>query len=272
MKVLILAGGRSKRMGRPKATLERPDGTRQLDHLVQLIRPIADEILLSTNSPELAMPGVTLLPDLTPGAGPLAALEAFHDAFPDEPVLLLGCDLFLLDQATLQQLLDHHGSGPDATCFANRIDHRPEPLCTIYEPTVLARAAKAVSGDDLCARHFLEGLEPKVLELSNPTALDNANTPAELGEIFAKMKEGVNAKEVRVIYFAKLRESRGIDEETVETLACTAAGLYEEIRFRHRFPVAIDTLRCARNGEFCDWNATIETNDEIVFIPPVAGG
>lgn len=272
MKILILAGGRSKRMGQPKATLERPDGTRQLDHLVQLIRPIADEILLSTNSPELAMPGVTPLPDLTPGAGPLAALEAFHDAFPDEPVLLLGCDLFLLDGTTLHHLLDQHESSSDATCFANRIDHRPEPLCTIYEPTVLARASKAVSGDDLCARHFLEGLDPRVIDLPNPTALDNANTPGELSEIFAKLQQGVSAKEVRVIYFAKLRESRGIDEETVESLACTAAGLYEEIRFRHRFPLAIDTLRCARNGEFCDWSDAIETHDEIVFIPPVAGG
>lgn len=272
MKALILAGGRSKRMGQPKATLERPDGTRQLDHLVQLVRPFAGEVFLSTNSPELAPPGVTPLPDLHPGAGPLAALEAFHETFPGEPALLLGCDLFLLNETTLRELVDQHDPDAPATCFANRIDGRPEPLCTIYGTNALSKAAAAVAGDDRCARHFLESLDPRTLDLPESTALDNANTPGELAEIFCKIREGVSPKQVKVIYFAKLRESRGVDEEIVDSLACTAAGLYEEIRFRHRLPLAIDALRCARNGEFCDWEARIQPDDEIVFIPPVAGG
>ena len=79
-------------------------------------------------------------------------------------------------------------------------------------------------------------------------------------------------KTVHVLYFAKLRESRGLDEEKVETLACTPAGLYEELRFRHRLPLEIDSLRAARNGDFCAWDELLSDGDEIVFIPPVAGG
>lgn len=272
MKVLILAGGRSRRMGRDKSLIKRPDGSRQIDYLVQLARTVTTEVLVSCNDPSLAPDGVPVLADLHPDHGPLSALEAFHVAYPGEPVILLGCDLFLIDGPTLRTLLDHQDPSKPATAFANRIDHRPEPLCALFQPTALTRVADAISSQKLCARHFLESLEPLVLELPHPAALDNANTPAELDEAFAKIIHGAAWKSVRVLYFAKLREARGLGEERIETLACTAAGLYEELRFQHRLPLALDHLRCARNGDFCEWSTLLENDDEMVFIPPVAGG
>jgi molybdopterin-guanine dinucleotide biosynthesis protein A len=272
MKVLILAGGKSRRMGRNKALINRPDGTRQLDFLVRLATAISDEVIISTNEPELVPTDLAHLPDQRPGDGPLGALASFHARHPDETVLLLGCDHFLLDGATLQQLIDSSDPNSAATTFQNRIDDRPEPLCTIYQPAALSRVHKTIEAGEFCARHFLEGLSPRLVKPKNPVALDNANTPAELDEAFAKLTEGVSAKAVTLLYFAKLRESRGLDEETYTTMACTAAGLYEELRFKHRFPLKIDALRCARNGDFCEWSERIKDGDEIVFIPPVAGG
>lgn len=272
MTILILAGGKSKRMGRDKALVERPDGTRQIDHILDLARQISPDLLVSTNSPQLTPPGTPVLPDLNPGDGPLGALASFHQAHPDESVLLIGCDLFLLDNESIARLVESHESGNSATCFKNRIDGRPEPLCAIYEPASLARAQGSIDKGDYCARHFLESLDPNTLELPNPVALDNANTPADLDEAFAKINHGVSSKSVKVLYFAKLREERGLDEETVETLACTAAGLYDELSFRHRFTLKLDALRCARNGDFCSWSDPLKADDEIVFIPPVAGG
>jgi molybdopterin converting factor small subunit len=210
--------------------------------------------------------------DATADAGPLAALAAFQATCPGEPVLVLGCDLFLLDEITVRHLIERRDPTRAATCFANRIDGRPEPLCAILESAALARAGAAVAAGERCARHFLESLDPQVLELPRPAALDNANTPWELAECFAKLTHGVVAKQVEVLYFAKLREARGTDAERVATLACTPAGLYEELRFRHRLPLEIDSLRAARNGDFCGWEEMLADGDEVVFIPPVAGG
>ena len=272
MITLILIGGKSRRMGRDKAFIERPDGTRQIDWLAQLAKLSGGEVFLSMrddSAPPLDLPVVI---DSEPGGGPLAALSAIHQKRPDETVLVLGCDLFLLDEKTIQHLITKHDSSNEATCFANRIDGRPEPLCAIYESSGISKAADALSRGEHCARHFLESLEPQVLDLPHPTALDNANTAHELAECFTKLTQGVVPKSVNVLYFAKLRESRGLDEERVETLACTPAGLYEELRFRHRLPLEIDSLRAALNGDFCAWDASLSEGDEIVFIPPVAGG
>ncbi|MCW1921415.1 NTP transferase domain-containing protein [Luteolibacter arcticus] len=272
MTTLILIGGKSQRMGRDKATIERPDGILQIDWLARLAKLTGGEVFLSMrddSAPPVDLPVVT---DEVAGGGPLAALAAIHARKPDGPVLVLGCDLFLLDETTVTHLLSHRDPNRSATCFANRIDGRPEPLCAIYEVSGISQAAEALGRGDHCARRFLESLDPLVLELPHAAALDNANTPQELAECFAKLQHGVMPKIMHVLYFAKLRESRGLDEEQVETLACTPAGLYEELRFRHRLPLEIGSLRAARNGDFCTWDDLISDGDEIVFIPPVAGG
>lgn len=271
MNALILAGGGSKRMGRDKALIERPDGTRQIDHIAALAREFCDAVFLSLKEEGSVTSDLPVIPDLHPGEGPVAALESAAAAC-GGPLLVLGCDLYLMDRETLEFLLSHRDPSRKATCFRNRIDGRAEPLCAIYETAGLELAAGALTDGQRCARNFLESLDPLMLDLPRPAALDNANTPAELDECFAKLTDGVIPKTVRIVYFARLREARGIDEESVETLACTAAGLYEEIRFLHRLPLGMEALRVALNGEFAEWTDRLSAGDEVVFIPPVAGG
>jgi molybdopterin synthase sulfur carrier subunit len=79
-------------------------------------------------------------------------------------------------------------------------------------------------------------------------------------------------KTVHVRYFAVLREQRGLEEERIETEAVSAAELYEELRGRHRFSLPADRLRVAINDDFAPWTALVNDGDELVFIPPVAGG
>lgn len=271
MNVLIIAGGMSRRMGRDKGLIVLPGGRRQIDHILELARQISDSIHLSVRADVPPPVDLPVIHDLRPGAGPLAALEAAAQAAPG-PWLAIGCDLFLLDRETLAHLVSQRDASRPATCFLNRIDGRPEPLCTIYEPAALRAAAAALDAEKYCARRFLESLQPATLVLPNPVALDNANTPQELDECFAKLTRGVTRKNVRVLHFAKLREERGVAEETVETFACTAGGLYEELRFRHRLSLDAAALRTAINGDFAPWDAPIAEGDEVVFIPPVAGG
>ncbi|MDB6079976.1 MAG: molybdopterin-guanine dinucleotide biosynthesis protein [Akkermansiaceae bacterium] len=266
--ILIVAGGRSARMGRDKATIERPGGTRQIDHLAALAHSLGGPVFLSAQVQDDRGTGLTVLPDPEGYAGPLAALAAARATGLAGPWLVLGCDLFLLDAATLAHLLAHRDPARAATAFRNRIDGRAEPLCTLYEPAAL----QALTPGQRCARSFLESLDPLALDLPFPAALDNANTPGELEEVFQKITRGVTAKAVRILYFAILREARGLSGETLETLAWTAAGLYEELCFRHRLPLEQDQLRIARNGEFESWEVEVRDGDEFIFIPPVAGG
>jgi molybdopterin converting factor subunit 1 len=77
---------------------------------------------------------------------------------------------------------------------------------------------------------------------------------------------------VKLRYYALLREQAGRPSETVDTTATTPAALYAELATRHGFRLPVSQLRVAINAAFCDWQRPLEDGDEIVFIPPVAGG
>ena len=77
---------------------------------------------------------------------------------------------------------------------------------------------------------------------------------------------------VEVKYFAVLRDRRGIDHESVETGQATVQGLFVELSDRHGFGLPSQVVRYAVNGAFVDAATRLNPGDEVVFIPPVAGG
>ncbi len=79
-------------------------------------------------------------------------------------------------------------------------------------------------------------------------------------------------KTVFLLYFALLREQRGLDSETRTTQAATAGELYEDLKKEYGFSLDRADLRVSINGDFVDFDRPINQGDEIVFLPPVAGG
>jgi molybdopterin converting factor subunit 1 len=75
-----------------------------------------------------------------------------------------------------------------------------------------------------------------------------------------------------VQYYAQLREDAGQSDETVHSDAATVAELYKELDRQYDFSVPPDDLRVAVNASFSDWDASLDADDLVVFIPPVAGG
>ena len=79
-------------------------------------------------------------------------------------------------------------------------------------------------------------------------------------------------KRVQICYFAILRELRGISEESIDTSAKNAEQLYDELAVTHNFTLNKELIKVAINDDFVPWNTTLNPNDTVVFIPPVAGG
>src|SRR5438093_5035702 len=73
--LVILAGGRSRRMGRDKAGLPAGGGT-LVEHLAQRLRPVVDETIVAGGSATLEFAGVRRIDDHHPGSGPLAGMHA----------------------------------------------------------------------------------------------------------------------------------------------------------------------------------------------------
>ncbi len=79
-------------------------------------------------------------------------------------------------------------------------------------------------------------------------------------------------RQIKILYFAKLREESGRDEETVTTTANSASELYAELCQRYSFSLDASVTQVAINEKFSTMKSSLSDGDKIVFIPPVAGG
>ena len=78
--------------------------------------------------------------------------------------------------------------------------------------------------------------------------------------------------QLKIHYYALMREQAGKSEETLDTGASTPSDLYDELTARYGFTLSREQLKVAINSEFGDWSRPLVSGDSVVFIPPVAGG
>lgn len=77
---------------------------------------------------------------------------------------------------------------------------------------------------------------------------------------------------INVHYYAIFREQAGKSEETVETLSHTPEELYYELKDKHNFTLPSNLVKYAVNNKYVSTDTTLNNNDSLLLIAPVAGG
>lgn len=270
---LILAGGASKRMQRDKATL-KIQGKTQLERAFELASRHVDKLFVSVRADQTSDPTRAHLPmivDSVAGQGPIVGIRSALAAHPEVAWLVLACDLPFLADAAIEELLRRRDPSALATAYKSAHDGLPEPLCAIWEASTAPVLADYQSAGSDCPRKFLIRHGAHLLDLPDPRALDNVNTPEEYSQALAAL-ETLAPMQLKIQYYALMREQAGRSEETLETSAATPADLYTELAARYGFTLSREQLKVAVNSEFSGWSRKLAANDAVVFIPPVAGG
>ena len=180
---LVLAGGRSRRMGSDKALL-RHGGKSQLEHAVELLEAVTDAVFVSTRRDQQEEPErarFATIPDRYDNLGPVAGILSAMHAQPDADWLVVACDLPNLDRPTLEYLVEHADNKRPFTAFESSYDGLPEPLCAIYRSGSEERLRNFVDEGIVCPRKMLIRSDTQLLAQPNASALDNVNTPEDLG-------------------------------------------------------------------------------------------
>ena len=274
---LILAGGRSRRMGFDKAALVF-GGSSQLSRAVKAAEGVCDAVFLSLRE-EQDMPSnvpggvVGVVRDRFGDTGPLGGILSAFDAYPGRAWLVLVIDLPFAGEQVIERLVAARDAQKHATAYRSSKDGLPEPMCAIYEASSGAQLMDLfVNHNVLSPRRILMSLDVHLLDPADEWALDNVNTPEDYEEARKRVERAGIVKKISLQYFAVLRESRGLSREIRETDADTARLLYDELRQAYGFQLSPTDLKVAVNGDFQDLDHALQDGDEVVFIPPVAGG
>jgi len=186
---VILAGGKSSRMGRDKTQLLY-EGKTLLDGAIERFSALFDRVWVSvadpTKYPSLSAEQVA---DEFPGCGPLAGLHAALKKTPDEGVFLVAADLPFSDPRTALKMMELCGSCHAAILMGE--DGRYEPAFAYYKKALLPAAEAALQAGRYKMTALLDGqlvrqISPTELgELWRPRLLDNINYPEDYQRITA---------------------------------------------------------------------------------------
>lgn len=178
---LVLAGGKSTRMGTDKGLLNY-HGKPQRSYLFETLQETCEQTFISCR-PEQAseiQKDFPILPDSFMGLGPFGAILSAFRKFPNHAWLVVACDLPLLDKKSLQFLIENRNASKIATAFHNPATDFPEPLITIWEPSAYPVLFQFLAQGYSCPRKVLINSEIEVLGIENSDVLMNVNKPEEM--------------------------------------------------------------------------------------------
>ena len=184
---IVLCGGKSTRMGVPKATL--PFGAEtMLQRVVRLLGSVVSPIVVVA-AREQALPAlpdeVRVARDEREARGPLEGIRAGLNALPQsiDAAYITSCDVPLLVPAFVERMIDLMG---DHDIAVMEVDGFPHPLSAIYRRSTLSHVESLLAADRLRPVFLFDAVRTRRIKPEEMTVVDpqlrtlrNLNTPEE---------------------------------------------------------------------------------------------
>lgn len=178
----ILCGGKSTRMGRPKAGIVLADGRTMVEHVHGALAAVCRRIVLVGDAAGVppGLDDVARVPDRLPDLGPLGGLEALLSSGLDSDYLIAPCDLFQAVPAIFRPLVDPGVTSPAVLALEG--DERIEPMIARYGTSVFPIVEDMIRGGSLAMHELARRSRAQVVRVPRElaSALQNANDPADL--------------------------------------------------------------------------------------------
>ncbi|MDR3229878.1 MAG: molybdopterin-guanine dinucleotide biosynthesis protein B [Synergistaceae bacterium] len=185
---VILAGGKSERMGMSKAKLLWRDGKTFLEHMTDRLRHL-DEVLVSVSAPEQdGVQGCPVIVDRCPGRGPMGGIHSALLACRSEWLLVVSCDMPLFERELADYLISKISDKYDIVSAVTR-DGEIHPLCGVYSKRAADILDGLMASGNYRMRNALRRARFLPVNLEGTPCPDemlaNVNTPGEYAALFS---------------------------------------------------------------------------------------
>ncbi len=173
---LVLAGGKSSRMGKDKTQLVY-HGKSQCDFAVELLEHNLLNTFVSVSS-EKEFLSHQFIQDKFIGLGVFGAICSAFQYDPNKAWLVLATDVPFVNDTIIQLLLRHRNPKKIATAIKGKGKEFMEPLITIYEPKAYPILLSYLAQGYSCPRKVLINSDVEIIEVDD-YLIQNINTPEE---------------------------------------------------------------------------------------------
>jgi molybdopterin-guanine dinucleotide biosynthesis protein A len=173
---IILAGGKSSRMGTDKGLL-RLNGKPMIQHILDPMAKICQRILIVTGNPMYGMFGFELVKDEAPDYGPVMGILSGLKQSNTERNLVLCCDSPFVTFDLLKELVLSSDDTAVVAAFSEKGIH---PLIAVYKRSCIPAFENAIMEDEHRLRTVLESLDVHELHVKDEESVRNVNTQADM--------------------------------------------------------------------------------------------
>ncbi len=182
---ILLAGGKSSRMGEDKAFLSWK-GRKLYSYPMELLELFCSEILVSSSDERFLDDGYRIIPDMIQNIGPLGGIYSCLKKAKFDRSLVLSCDNPLISKEFID-ILVLNSRDYMITAGKNR-DHLPEPLSGIYNKNVLDVMNRQINTGDNKMSNLLKHKNVNIIDLvvyglDPDTVYFNVNTLEDLKKL-----------------------------------------------------------------------------------------
>jgi molybdopterin-guanine dinucleotide biosynthesis protein A len=164
MTSIILAGGKSSRLGRKKA-LQVIEGKTLIQRVVDRLAILSTEVVIATAHGETipcsSAVRIKTVADIYPGKGPLAGIYSGLIASSSSRAIVVGCDTPFLSVDLLEYMARLSSR---SHVVVPRIKKKIEPLCAVYSKSCLAPIQMLLEKDELAIRKLFGMVKVKYVE------------------------------------------------------------------------------------------------------------
>ncbi|MEI7526218.1 MAG: molybdenum cofactor guanylyltransferase [Mariniphaga sp.] len=187
---IVLAGGRSSRMGEDKS-LMRLNGKTLIEYSIDALRPICEKVIISSNNPNYDFTGCEVWPDELPDQAPIIGIYSCLKRSETELNIILSCDIPLMSASMIGFLLAK-SADYDITVPVHD-NGQIEPLCGVYKKSSLEILKEFIESGNFrlndCIRLASYQFIPVDAQIpcNTPNLFLNINTPSDFGYLLSEV-------------------------------------------------------------------------------------
>ena len=180
---IILAGGKSSRMGEDKGLIRR-DGKYMIEYSIAIAKSFCNEVLISTANIDYAKFGYPLVEDIYSGIGPIGGIYSAMLRASNQHCLVFPCDTPHLKPELFESLLGKAAGMQGVVPFTDETG--VEPLCAYYHQSCLSLLKEQIQRKDYKMHNFIGRADIRMFHVDNtaayyaPGLFANLNTPDDL--------------------------------------------------------------------------------------------
>ena len=178
---IILAGGKSSRMGKDKAFISN-QGKMLINYSLELVQNFCDPVLISANSSAYDSFNLPIIKDEFTGYGPIAGIYSSLKHAENNWNFVISCDTPLVSEEVVRRLIANLG---DYNCVVPTHNGHYEPLVALYNKSSLIKMELSIQNGIFKMKVLMDRLKTKFVDVSDlvgndPDLFRNINSPKDM--------------------------------------------------------------------------------------------